>query len=125
MRIGGIGGRLALLHDDRALDVEKAGDGRFAAEPDRVVERWDAFTQWAGGRSLDDAVPFSLAQVSPPVLRPAQVFGIGLNGPAALPAAGRNPGQHCRGHRFTDQPPGVRGRATGRALTGSRTSTVR
>ncbi|WP_274911109.1 fumarylacetoacetate hydrolase family protein [Streptomyces sp. WZ-12] len=79
MRIGRIGGRLALLQDDRALDVEKASDGRFAAEPDRVFERWDEFTRWAEGHSLDDAVPFAPSQVGPPVLRPAQVFGIGLN----------------------------------------------
>ncbi|MER5433779.1 fumarylacetoacetate hydrolase family protein [Streptomyces sp. NPDC002588] len=91
MRIGRIGGRLALLHGDRALDVEKASDGRFAAEPDRLFERWDEFAQWAEGRSLDDAVPFSPAQVGAPVLRPAQVFAIGLNYQAHVSEAGVRP----------------------------------
>lgn len=91
MRIGRIDGRLALLHDDRALDVETASDGRFAAEPDRIFERWDEFSKWAESRSLDDAVPFSAAQVGAPVLRPAQVFGIGLNYQAHVSEAGVQP----------------------------------
>ncbi|MEU9337078.1 fumarylacetoacetate hydrolase family protein [Streptomyces sp. NPDC048290] len=91
MRIGRIDGRLALLHSDRALDVETASDGRFAAEPDAVFPRWDEFAQWAEGRSLDDAVPFSPAQVGAPVLRPAQVFAIGLNYRAHVAEAGVRP----------------------------------
>ena len=88
MRIGRISGRLALLADDRALDVEKASGGAFSSDPDRVFERWDEFAQWARGRSLDDATAFTLQQVGPPVLRPAQVFGIGLNYRAHADEAG-------------------------------------
>ncbi|MBB4928606.1 fumarylacetoacetate hydrolase family protein [Kitasatospora kifunensis] len=91
MRIGRIGGRLALLHGERALDVERASNGRFAAEPDRIFERWGEFAQWAEGRSLDDALPFSPAQVGAPVLRPAQVFAIGLNYQAHVSEAGVQP----------------------------------
>jgi 2-keto-4-pentenoate hydratase/2-oxohepta-3-ene-1,7-dioic acid hydratase in catechol pathway len=91
MRIGRIDGRLSLLTDDRALDVEKASDGRFAADPDLIFERWDEFAQWAGKRSLDDAVAFNTRQVGPPVVRPAQVFGIGLNYQAHVAEAGVKP----------------------------------
>ncbi|WP_275466540.1 fumarylacetoacetate hydrolase family protein [Streptomyces noursei] len=91
MRMGRIDGRLALLHNDRALDVERASNGKFAAEPDRVFERWDEFAQWSEGRSLDDAVPFAPAQVGAPVLRPSQVFAIGLNYQAHVAEAGVPP----------------------------------
>ena len=92
MRIGRIGGRLSLLADEnRALDVEKASDGRFGADPDLVFERWDEFTSWARTRSLDEAVPFTTQQVGPPVVRPAQIFGIGLNYQAHVSEAGVKP----------------------------------
>jgi 2-keto-4-pentenoate hydratase/2-oxohepta-3-ene-1,7-dioic acid hydratase in catechol pathway len=91
MRIGRIDGRLALLTDERALDVEKASRGAFSSDPDLVFERWDEFARWARERSLDDAVPFTTRQVGPPVLRPAQVFGIGLNYQAHVSEAGVTP----------------------------------
>ncbi|MFJ6573430.1 fumarylacetoacetate hydrolase family protein [Streptomyces sp. NPDC091292] len=91
MRIGRIGGRLSLLTEDRALDVEKASGGRFSADPDGIYEHWGEFTQWARGRSLDDATPFGPQQVGPPVQRPAQIFGIGLNYQAHVSEAGVRP----------------------------------
>ena len=91
MRIGRIDGRLSLLGDDRALDVELASGHRFSADADLIFERWAEFTHWAQGRSLDDAVPFTTRQVGPPVSRPAQVFGIGLNYRAHVSEAGVQP----------------------------------
>jgi len=91
MRIGRISGRLSLLTEDRALDVEKASSGRFSADPDELFARWDEFTDWARGRSLDDATPFTPQQVGPPVQRPAQIFGIGLNYQAHVSEAGVKP----------------------------------
>ena len=88
MRIGRIDGRLALLSGDNALDVEKASNGRFPADPDLVFARWAEFTDWAAGVSAAEGSPFTPEQVGPPVLRPAQVFGIGLNYRAHASEAG-------------------------------------
>jgi len=79
MRIGRIDDRLALVSGDHALDVHTASDGRFAADPDLVFDRWREFTDWAAGQAPGDGAPFTAIQVGPPVRRPAQVFGIGLN----------------------------------------------
>jgi 2,4-diketo-3-deoxy-L-fuconate hydrolase len=79
MRIGSIDGRLSLISGDHALDVEAAAGGRFAADPDQVFAHWQEFTAWAAGQSVDNGERFTASQVGPPLLRPAQVFGIGLN----------------------------------------------
>ena len=88
MRIGRIDNRLALVAGNRALDVETASGGRFAADPDLVFARWDEFTDWAADRNPADGDPFTDDQVGPPVLRPAQVFAIGLNYRAHADEAG-------------------------------------
>lgn len=88
MRIGRIDGRLSLVSGDHALDVEAASDGKFAADPDQVFARWREFTTWAARQSPDDGEPFTAAQAGPPLLRPAQVFGIGLNYRAHADEAG-------------------------------------
>ena len=88
MRIARINGRLALLSDGLAVDVEAASDGRFAADPDQIFHRWAEFTAWAAGRRAADGEPYTDDQVGPPVLRPAQVFGIGLNYRAHVDEAG-------------------------------------
>jgi 2,4-diketo-3-deoxy-L-fuconate hydrolase len=88
MRIGRIDGRLSLLFEDRALDVADASNGRFSADADLVFPRWPEFAEWAAARSSDDAVPFQAHQVGAPLLRPAQVFGIGLNYRAHADEAG-------------------------------------
>src|SRR3954453_9495154 len=49
MRIAAVDDRLALLHGDLALDVERASDGRFGADPQAIYERWDEFAAWAEG----------------------------------------------------------------------------
>ena len=79
MRIGRIDGRLKLVSGELALDVEAASDGRFGADPDQVFPRWREFAAWAGRQSPGEGEPFTAAQVGPPLLWPAQVFGIGLN----------------------------------------------
>ncbi|WP_326565792.1 fumarylacetoacetate hydrolase family protein [Amycolatopsis rhabdoformis] len=79
MRYGNINGRVALIDGDRALDVDKASGGRFGPDPDAVYAAWEEFAAWAREQSFEDAVPFTDAEVGPPVLRPAQVFAIGLN----------------------------------------------
>ncbi|MBC8090928.1 MAG: fumarylacetoacetate hydrolase family protein [Pseudonocardia sp.] len=88
MRIGRINGRLSLVSGDHALDVEAASDGRFDADPDLVFHRWREFTAWAGLQKPGNGQPFTSDQVGPPLQRPAQVFGIGLNYRAHADEAG-------------------------------------
>jgi 2,4-diketo-3-deoxy-L-fuconate hydrolase len=79
MRIASIDGRLALISGGLALDVERASDGRFPADPDAALRRWAEFTAWAAGRPGNEGEPFTPATVRPPVVRPSQIFAIGLN----------------------------------------------
>ncbi|MEV8563315.1 fumarylacetoacetate hydrolase family protein [Streptomyces sp. NPDC051917] len=80
MRIGNLSGRLTVFTDAGAIDVEKAGGGRFSADPQSVYEQWDAFTAWAAEAvSAADAVPFAMEDLDAPAPRPRQVFGIGVN----------------------------------------------
>lgn len=79
MRIARVSGRLSVLFGDTAVDVESAGGGRFPADPDAVFDRWDEFVDRAAGLHSGQAVPYRKEQLGAPVLRPAQIFGIGLN----------------------------------------------
>ncbi|GAB3388635.1 fumarylacetoacetate hydrolase family protein [Humibacter soli] len=79
MRIANLSGRLVLLSDDRALDVEQASAGRFSSNPQAVYDSWDDFTAWAGEQDASTGSSFDVADLGPAVPRPAQVFAIGLN----------------------------------------------
>jgi 2-keto-4-pentenoate hydratase/2-oxohepta-3-ene-1,7-dioic acid hydratase in catechol pathway len=79
MRIANLDGRLVLNYPDGATDVEKASDGRFAADPQAVFARWDEFVAWAGGLRAPLAGPFDPGHLEAPAPRPSQVFAIGLN----------------------------------------------
>ena len=82
MRIANNGGRLALVHNDRILDVEQASGGVFGADPTEAFARWDELTTWAASIDLDahpDATSLADAVLDAPSPRPRQVFGIGLN----------------------------------------------
>ena len=79
MRIANINGRLSLITEAGAVDVERASAGRFAADPQAVYVRWDEFADWAGRQSGTDATAFDPATLGAPTPAPAQVFGIGLN----------------------------------------------
>jgi 2-keto-4-pentenoate hydratase/2-oxohepta-3-ene-1,7-dioic acid hydratase in catechol pathway len=79
MRMARVSGRLSLLVGNGAMDVETASGGRFPADPDAVFERWDELREWAAGRGDAGAEPYSRDQLGAPVLRPRQVFAIGLN----------------------------------------------
>lgn len=79
MRIGNLDGRLVLIRDDQAVDVEQASDGLFSSEPQSVFDRWAEFVDWA--EHLDNVSGTTLDQnrLGPPVPMPPQIFGIGLN----------------------------------------------
>jgi 2,4-diketo-3-deoxy-L-fuconate hydrolase len=79
MRIARVSGRLSVLLGDTAVDVEAVSGGRFPSDPDAVFDRWDELVDWAAGLDAGQAAPYRKEQLGAPVLRPAQVFGIGLN----------------------------------------------
>lgn len=79
MRIANLSGRLVLIADDRAIDVERASNGTFAADPQAVYERWDEFRTWAAGADLPTGAPFEAADLRSPVPAPRQTLAIGLN----------------------------------------------
>ena len=79
MHVARVSGRLSLLVDNGAIDVQAASDGRFPADPDAVFDQWDELREWAAGRGSQGAEPYSRDQLGAPVLNPKQVFAIGLN----------------------------------------------
>ncbi|MDQ6895740.1 MAG: fumarylacetoacetate hydrolase family protein [Actinomycetota bacterium] len=79
MRIGNVAGRLVVLVAGRAVDVEKASDGEFSADPQAVYDRWDDFRAWAADATLPEGDAFDLAQLESPAPAPRQVLAIGLN----------------------------------------------
>ncbi|MFG3101921.1 fumarylacetoacetate hydrolase family protein [Streptomyces sp. NPDC048182] len=79
MRIANLSGRLALIVDGRAVDVEQASAGRFAAAPQAVYERWEEFRAWAADAELLEGLGFDPAELGSPAPAPRQVLAIGLN----------------------------------------------
>ena len=80
MRIANVDGRSTLLGPDRTgLDIEKASDGKFSADPQALFDQWSEFTEWAAGREQRADSGVDLAAVGAPAPAPRQVFAIGLN----------------------------------------------
>jgi 2,4-diketo-3-deoxy-L-fuconate hydrolase len=79
MRVARVSGRLSLLVEGGAVDVESASGGGFPADPDEVMPRWEELRDWAAGYSSGEAVHYTPGDLGAPLLRSAQVFGIGLN----------------------------------------------
>jgi 2,4-didehydro-3-deoxy-L-rhamnonate hydrolase len=80
VRIVNVGQRLVLLDKSGAgLDVEKASDGRFAADPQAIYGQWDEFRDWASGQEGRADLAVAAADLGAPTPVPRQVFAIGLN----------------------------------------------
>lgn len=79
MRIASRAGRLVIVDSDRCTDVESASCGRFTSDPDRIYDRWNEFVEWAKAESPSLTDTFAMEELDAPLLRPRQVFGIGLN----------------------------------------------
>ncbi|MGW5640039.1 fumarylacetoacetate hydrolase family protein [Streptomyces sp. NPDC003832] len=79
MRIANLSGRLAVIVDGRAVDVETASEGSFSADPQSVYERWEVFRAWAAACELPEGVPFDPADLGSPAPAPRQILAIGLN----------------------------------------------
>ncbi|WP_410589274.1 fumarylacetoacetate hydrolase family protein [Amycolatopsis sp. lyj-23] len=79
MRIANLAGRLVLITEAGAVDVERASNQRFSPDPQAVYARWDEFTAWTRDAEHANATPFDDADLQAPAPNPAQIFGIGLN----------------------------------------------
>ncbi|MFI6600743.1 fumarylacetoacetate hydrolase family protein [Nonomuraea sp. NPDC050536] len=79
MRVANLNGRLVLVRDGLAVDVEQASQGLFGADPQAVYERWAEFRAWAAEAALPGGESFAPEDLGAPVPVPRQVFAIGLN----------------------------------------------
>ena len=79
VRIANLSGRLSLIVEGRAVDVEQASGGLFTADPQAVYERWAEFRSWAAGADLPAGVAFEPAELGSPAPAPRQTLAIGLN----------------------------------------------
>ena len=85
MRIANVSGRAALLvgapgSTRRAIDIERASNGRFGSDPQALYASWDDLVAWARTPAAQvEGVAFvdeDLGAVTP---LPPQVFAIGVN----------------------------------------------
>ena len=79
MRMAAINHRAVGLAGDRAWDIAEASGGAFGPDPMQVLANWEAFLAWAAGNAPDGGDAYSADDLTCPVPRPPQVFGIGLN----------------------------------------------
>ncbi|MFG3168608.1 fumarylacetoacetate hydrolase family protein [Streptomyces sp. NPDC048200] len=79
MHIANLSGRLVLIVDGLAVDVEKASSGRFAADPQAVYEEWEEFRAWAAQARLPEGNPVDPARLGAPAPAPRQIIAAGLN----------------------------------------------
>jgi 2-keto-4-pentenoate hydratase/2-oxohepta-3-ene-1,7-dioic acid hydratase in catechol pathway len=79
-RLANAKGRASLIVGDQLVDVERASNGKFSADPMAALASWDGFASWAAGvGSGADTGALRAAELGPAVPRPAKVFAIGLN----------------------------------------------
>lgn len=79
MRMAAINHRAVGLAGDRAWDIAEASGGAFGPDPMQVLANWEAFLAWAADNAPDGGDAYSADDLTAPVPRPPQVFGIGLN----------------------------------------------
>ena len=80
MRIANVAGRATLIDGAGAgVDIEKSSDGKFASDPQRLFDQWDALRTWADGFDGSGDFAVDSAELGAPTPAPRQVFAIGLN----------------------------------------------
>lgn len=81
MRIANVAGRTMLLDASGSgcLDIEKASDGRFPANPQALFKVWDEFRSWGEAHADGADAPVDASELGAPTPMPSQVFAIGLN----------------------------------------------
>ena len=67
------------LAGDRAWDIAEASGGAFGPDPMQVLADWEAFGAWAADNAPGGGDAYSADDLTCPVPRSEQVFGIGLN----------------------------------------------
>jgi 2-keto-4-pentenoate hydratase/2-oxohepta-3-ene-1,7-dioic acid hydratase in catechol pathway len=82
MKVANVSGRLSLVTaPGRAVDVERASDGRIGADVQQAYGRWAELTEFAATVSAGHPheQPVREEDLGNPVPAPRQVFAIGLN----------------------------------------------
>lgn len=79
MRLINLAGRVALERDGLAVDVEQTSNGRFSAQFQDVLDRWEEFREWANELGEVEGHAFDPTELQAPVGTPRQIFAIGLN----------------------------------------------
>jgi 2-keto-4-pentenoate hydratase/2-oxohepta-3-ene-1,7-dioic acid hydratase in catechol pathway len=78
MRSANLGGRLVIVTEQGAIDVESASGGELPADPQQGLERWGDVVAWAATARGEER-PFDKAELGPPAPTPRQIFAIGMN----------------------------------------------
>jgi 2-keto-4-pentenoate hydratase/2-oxohepta-3-ene-1,7-dioic acid hydratase in catechol pathway len=78
VRLGVINNRPVLVDGETAVDIERASNGRFPADPASLFDTWDSLVEWAA-TAEPDGPRLGLDQLQNPIPAPRQVFGIGAN----------------------------------------------
>lgn len=79
MRFGTLSGRLVLVRDGLALDVEEHSTGKLSSDVLEALGDWDRLRAWSVTADWSQAVPISERDLGPPVPSPRQVFAVALN----------------------------------------------
>lgn len=79
MKIANRRGRAVLVNGATCVDIAKASEGRYAADPSALFAHWVDFVEWAKTQTMTDGEPYALEELEAPSPRPPQSFGIGLN----------------------------------------------
>jgi 2-keto-4-pentenoate hydratase/2-oxohepta-3-ene-1,7-dioic acid hydratase in catechol pathway len=78
MRIANLSGRLALITDGGAVDVEQVSGERFGYSPQAIYERWTEFREWAATVAVPGTA-FDVRDLGAPAPLPRQLLAAGLN----------------------------------------------
>src|SRR5690242_11499726 len=79
MRFGTLAGRLVLVRDGYAVDVERHSGGRFPADVTRALAHWTELRTWESTVDWSAATSIVDGELGPPVPFPRQVFAVALN----------------------------------------------
>jgi 2-keto-4-pentenoate hydratase/2-oxohepta-3-ene-1,7-dioic acid hydratase in catechol pathway len=79
MRLFNLADRLSTFIDGTVVDVASASDNRFAADPQRMFDDWQALVDWGESVGARGDGEVDVQHLKAPVPRPPQVFAIGLN----------------------------------------------
>jgi 2-keto-4-pentenoate hydratase/2-oxohepta-3-ene-1,7-dioic acid hydratase in catechol pathway len=79
MRAANLAGRLVLIVDGHAVDVEHASEGVFGPSAQAVYDRWGEFRAWAATADLPAGLPVDVHDLGAPAPAPRQLLAAGLN----------------------------------------------